>query len=353
MRILVVDDSAFMRRSLTRLIESEPGLVVVDTARDGEEAVQKARLLRPDLITLDIHMPRLDGLGALERIMSDCPTAVLMVSSLTTKGSNDTLAALRLGAIDFVAKDARHVSLDIHAIRNELIAKIKAIGDSRAEAGSSDAHRASGETTFHRDVFDLVVIGASTGGPPVLETIVASLSPQIAAPIVVAQHMPAVFTKSLADRLNSRCMVNVLEAENGMPLYPGAVYIAPGGRQTRVRRVPGQRIFLRVSDDPSDSMFKPSVDLLFTTAAEACPGQTLGVVLTGMGDDGVLGAREIVRSGGAVLTQSSDTCVIYGMPKAVDDAELSTARLSPRELCGAIGAIRPLKATPAAVSRTA
>lgn len=350
MRILVVDDSAFMRRSLTRLIESEPGLVVIDTARDGEEAVQKARLLRPDLITLDIHMPKLDGLGALERIMADCPTAVIMVSSLTTRGSADTLAALRLGAMDFVAKDARHVSLDIHAIRSELIAKIKAIEANRHAPASQGA---PAPATFERDAFDLVVIGASTGGPPVLETIVASLSPQIAAPIVVAQHMPAIFTKSLADRLNARCMVNVLEAENGMPLYPGAVYIAPGGRQTRVRRVPGQRIFLRVCDEPSESLFKPSVDLLFSTAAESCGSQTLGVVLTGMGDDGVQGAHAIVRAGGAVLTQSSDTCVIYGMPKAVDDAELSTARLTPRQLCAAIGAIRPLNAAPAPLARSA
>lgn len=340
MRVLVVDDSAFMRRSLTRLIESEPGLSVIDTARDGLEAVEKARLLRPDLITLDIHMPRLDGLGALERIMAESPTAVLMVSSLTTRGSQDTLDALRLGALDFVAKDARHVSLDIHAIRNELVAKIKALG--AAKTGERPTSNIEGDAhgALQRDSFELVVVGSSTGGPPVLETIISSLSPQIAAPIVVAQHMPAIFTRSLADRLNGRCIVNVLEAENGMPLYPGAVYIAPGGRHTVVRRIPGQRPFLRVVDEPVETLFKPSVDELFASAADACAERALGIVLTGMGEDGVEGARAIVDAGGAVLTQEASTCVIYGMPKAVDDENLSTARLTPREICAAIGSIR-------------
>ncbi|RMH30169.1 MAG: chemotaxis response regulator protein-glutamate methylesterase [Planctomycetota bacterium] len=353
-KILVVDDSAFMRRSLTKLIESDPDLRVVDTARDGEDAVEKAKRLRPDLITLDVEMPKMNGLDALRKIMVDCPTTVLMVSSLTTKGSREALKALRLGAADFIAKDASFVSLNLDSIRDELIAKIKALGPlgpgvKKHEAAAPRPAASGSPPEFEPDRFDLLVIGSSTGGPPVVETIAGSLAPDLACPVVLAQHMPAVFTKSLAERLNAKCAVSVYEAEDGMPLYPGTMYIAPGGQQTRVRASIAGGMSLRVNDTPADALYKPSVNVLFESAAATTGGKTLGVVLTGMGDDGAAGSAQIVEKGGVVLTQSADTCVVYGMPKAVDDAGCSQARLSPQQLCRAIGALRATDSgTPAA-----
>ncbi len=353
MRILVVDDSAFMRRSLTRLIESDPDLKVVDTARDGEDAIEKTKRLKPDLITLDIEMPKMNGLDALRQIMAECPTTVLMVSSLTTRGSREALKALRLGAADFVAKDASFVSLNVDSLKDELIAKIKAIGPMKRPAGAPDkpaaatsapaappALRSKEPPTFRADQFDLIVIGSSTGGPPVVETIAAALAPDLACPLVLAQHMPGVFTKSLAERLNAKCAVSVYEAEDGMPLYPGTMYICPGGRQTRVRASIAGGLSLRVDDDPADALHKPSVNVLFESAAKARKGRTLAVVLTGMGDDGALGATQIHHGGGVVLTQSAETCVVYGMPKAADDAGISAASLSPTQICQSLGAIR-------------
>ena len=346
MKILVVDDSAFMRRSLTKLIESDPDLRVVDTARDGLDAVEKAKRLKPDLITLDVEMPKMNGLEALRQIMAECPTTVLMVSSLTTKGSREALKALRLGAADFVAKDASFVSLNVESIREELVAKIKALGPSSKAAsvraaGAPGSKKTSGETpTFEADRFGLIVIGSSTGGPPVVETIAAALAPDLAGPVVLAQHMPAVFTKSLAERLNVKCAVSVYEAEDGMPLYPGTMYVAPGGRQTRIRKSIAGGWSLRVNDDPADALYKPSVTTLFESAVKVAEGRTLGVVLTGMGDDGAAGAERIVAGGGVVLTQSAETCVVYGMPKAVNEAGHSKASLSPGKLCDALRQLR-------------
>ena len=346
MNILVVDDSVFMRRSLTKMIESDPDLRVVDTARDGEDAVEKARLLKPDLITMDVEMPKMDGIEALRKIMATCPTTVLMVSSLTSKGSREALKAMRLGAADFIAKDASFVSLNVDSMRDGLIAKIKAIGPmkkalrvGRSGATPSAPPAATSTPAFGPDQFDLAVIGSSTGGPPVVEKIAGALPSDLAVPMVVAQHMPGVFTKSLAERLNIRCAVRVFEAENGMPLRPGTLYISPGGRQTRVRSTATSGWFLRVDDNPKDAMYKPSVNVLFASAVRAAGGRLLATVLTGMGDDGTEGAEEIARAGGVILTQSAATCIVYGMPKSVDDAGLSSASLSPEQVCEALATL--------------
>lgn len=338
MRVLVVDDSAFMRRALSMMIDSDPALHVVGSAKDGLDAIEQAKRLKPDLITLDIEMPKMDGLAALRRIMAECPTTVIMVSSLTTRGSHEALRAMRLGAVDFVAKDASYISQKIEALKEELISKIKAIGASnrlRAELAGRSAPQDHIPTTppkFRRDQFSVIVIGSSTGGPPVVETIVKALPPDLHMPVLVAQHMPAVFTASFAKRLDARSAVSVYEAENQMPLYPGTVYIGRGGLQMRIRPKLAGRWSLEVNDVPADALYKPSVNILFASAAKHVSGRSLGVVLTGMGDDGVEGAHAITDGGGVVLTQSAQTSVVYGMPKAVDDAGLTAASLSPAQI---------------------
>jgi two-component system, chemotaxis family, protein-glutamate methylesterase/glutaminase len=353
-RILVVDDSAFMRLALSKMIDSDPQLNVVATAHDGLDAIEKVKKYKPDLVTLDIEMPKMDGLTALRRIMSECPTTVIMVSSLTTQGSREALRAMRFGAVDFVAKDASFISNKIDALKDELLSKIKAIGSStrmREEAAStkSEANPAhSAMPTLDPNQVGLIVIGSSTGGPPVVETIVNALPPDLIAPVVIAQHMPGVFTKSLSERLNAKAAVSVFEGEDGMPLYPGTVYISRGGHQTRIRKMPSNKWSLRVNDQPSDALYKPSVDVLFASAAECHGDRCVCVMLTGMGDDGVIGARAISARGGTVVTQSAATCVVYGMPKAVDDAGVSVARLSPAEICKMLSLLRASASTDSA-----
>jgi len=330
---------------LTKIIESDPDLEVIDTARDGQDAIDKTVKLKPDLITLDIEMPVMNGLDALRHIMAQCPTSVIMVSSLTTEGSRETLKALRLGASDFVAKDASFISQKIDALRDELIAKIKAIGGHRQRVAESAGETKIAKPTskppvFKAGDFDLVAIGSSTGGPPVVETIARSLTAEMSAPVVIAQHMPGVFTKSLSERLNAKCVVDFHHGEDGMTLKPGSVYLAPGGKQMRVHRLAGGGWALRINNEPADALYKPSVDVFFSSVAQAVGERTLGLMLTGMGDDGVKGARLINDQGGTILTQSADTCIVYGMPKAVDEAGVSAASLSPRQLCETLATLQ-------------
>lgn len=350
LRVLVVDDSAFMRKALVRMIESDPGLKVIGQGCNGEEAVKLAAELKPDVITLDIEMPVMDGLTALGRIMAETPTPVLMCSSLTTQGSRDALKALRLGALDFIAKDASYVSIHIDAIRDDLITKIKAVGSRKLRptaSGRAVEVNAKVLTGFAPDRFDLILIGSSTGGPPVLEQILSSLPPDMAAPVVVAQHMPNIFTKSMSERLDSLCAVTVVHGEHGMPLYPGTVYIGQGGKHVHVARTPGGRWSLQIDDEPADALYKPSVDELFRSGARAAGGRCLGVVLTGMGSDGQLGARDIKARGGVILAQDEATSVVYGMPRAVAREGLADASLPP---AGIISQLVVLRGAPASGS---
>lgn len=340
-RVLVVDDSAFMRQAISRLLSSDPGIKVVDIARDGLDGVNKAKSLQPDVVTMDIEMPNLDGLSALSRIRQEMqrPPAVLMCSSLTKAGSQATLKALRLGAADFIAKEHSQYSANVDDMGDELIAKVKAIagGGARvmASSGWKPASQASGRfSRTHRFTpgdFELVVIGSSTGGPPVLETLVEALPAGFACPVIIAQHMPALFTKSLAERLHDLAAVKVVHGEDGAPIGPGVVYIAPGGRQTRVRRN-GGRMTLEVNDEPANLLYKPCVNELFSSAARLTGSRTLGIMCTGMGDDGLLGSRDLKAKGGTLLAQDMASCVVYGMPRAVNMAGLCDANLPPDDL---------------------
>jgi two-component system, chemotaxis family, protein-glutamate methylesterase/glutaminase len=348
-KILVVDDSAFMRKAITQMISSEPGFEVIGTAVNGQDGIEKALRLRPDVITMDIEMPVLDGITALKKIRADAmepKPAILVCSSLTVEGSHEALRAMRMGAADVIAKPASHFSLDINDIQQDLIAKLKAIAETRGylrqratgavapvpslqHAGKSHAAPLPTSIDLRGKRFDAVLIGSSTGGPPVLESLICGLMESFPVPVVVAQHMPALFTKSLSERLAQSATVNVLHGDQTSHLEPGTVTIIVGGRHGRVVKDRAGGLALEISPDPAAALYKPSVNELFTSGASTLGPKCLSVVLTGMGDDGMLGGREIRRNGGMVLAQEASSCVVYGMPRAVAENGIAAAALTP------------------------
>lgn len=334
MNVLVVDDSAFMRKAITQMLQSDPQIHVLGQARNGREGVELAEQLRPDVITLDIEMPEMDGLTALRHIMQRCPTQVLMLSSLTTEGSRAALRAMSLGAADVLAKDASQVSLSATNLQEELIGKVKALAAAGRGAASPPRATAGSAENLPRlssSQFDVVCIGSSTGGPPVLDTLLRGLPETFALPIVIAQHMPLLFTRSMAERLGEICRLRVVLAEDGMALEKRTIYVAPGGSQTHLHKIGLARWSLRVDDEPRDAPYRPSVDALFHSAAQTFGQRTLAIVLTGMGTDGLDGAKALHQRKATLLAQSAETCVVYGMPKAVTQAALVAASLSPAQ----------------------
>ena len=344
-KVVVVDDSAFMRKAISTMLSKDPEIDVVATARDGEEGLEMIRKHNPDVVTMDIEMPRMDGLTALRHIMMEMPRPVLMVSSLTNEGAEATLKALDLGAVDFIPKQLSKVSLDIVKIEANLIAKVKIVASrkmvhSRARltapvmaraplftpttATSPDLCRpAATPTTPTCSVKrDVVAIGVSTGGPPAVQKVLAALPADFPASIVIAQHMPQAFTGPFAKRLDGLCKISVKEAEPGDRLKPGCCFIAPGGRHLVLKQMMS-RVELEIATEPASSLYKPSANVLIGSAANAVGRRALGVILTGMGNDGMEGIRALKQKGGRALAQSDATCVVYGMPKAIVDAGLS------------------------------
>jgi two-component system chemotaxis response regulator CheB len=316
-RVLVVDDSAFVRQALARMLGSEPDIQVVGLAADGLEGVEKARTLHPDVITLDLQMPRMGGLEALERIMSESPVPVLLLSSLTRQGAEVTLRGLDLGALDFVDKSSVQGNMNLLTLAEELRAKVRALATAaprRREARPGPEPVASAEPRV-----EVVVIGTSTGGPPALQTIIPRLPKDLRAAVLIVQHMPLGFTRSLAERLDARSPLPVQEAEEGQPVEPGRVLIAPAGRHMKVRKR-AHSIKVVLDEEPRAALHRPSADVLMASAAKAYGSRVMGVVLTGMGADGVEGLRAIRDAGGRTLAESEETCIIYGMPKAAVEA---------------------------------
>jgi two-component system, chemotaxis family, protein-glutamate methylesterase/glutaminase len=348
--VLIVDDSAFMRKSLSIMLESDPGIKIIATARDGLDGYEKAKALRPDVITMDVEMPRMDGLTALEKIMKDCPTPVLMVSSITTEGAEATLRAMDLGAVDFIPKQLSYVSLDIVKIKADLVEKVKAIARSRSlarrlasirgmaqrmqpgqtqaglpGAAAAAAYKAPSESVFRPSSIDfqVVTLGISTGGPFSLQKIIPMLPKNFPLPILVVQHMPPKFTKSLSDRLNSLSQIAVKEAEHGEPIRPGTVYIAQGGFHMKAVRNGIAPPVISISEEPATTLHRPSVDVMMESAVQAFNKNVLGVIMTGMGHDGLEGLKLIKSRNGYCVAQNEDTCVVYGMPKSAVDAGLA------------------------------
>ncbi len=347
--VIVVDDSAFMRKSLETMIEGDPRLHVIATARNGQEAVDLVKKHRPDVVTMDIEMPIMDGLTALSIIMKECPTPVMMVSSLTSEGADATLDALERGAVDFIPKQLSFVSLDILKIKEILREKLLTIAAARrpafrrslqsspaalspslARTSAPAVAGASGQaqpltklaSRMHRVNYSAVVLGISTGGPQALMRIIPKLPQQLPVGIAVVQHMPPRFTASLADRLNSQSEIAVKEAEDGELFRAGTVYIAPGGMQMNFRSG-GGGTYIKIVEGPPELLFKPCVDFMVNSAVEQFRSPLLGVIMTGMGKDGLEGMRHLRSKGGNVMAQSEDSCVVYGMPRATIEAGMA------------------------------
>ena len=316
-RVLVVDDSAFMRRVVSELVDECPGFRVTATARDGAEALRLVRTLTPDLVTLDVAMPDIDGLQVLEAIMRDSPRPVVVLSGLGEPGL--ALRALELGAVEFVPKPSGPISLDVVAVRERLHQALQAAAVAdvtrvrAAECGGAAATRAPATERFASRV---VCVASSTGGPNALSAILPQLPRGLGAAVLIAQHMPSGFTESLARRLAARCALPVQEAVDGAPVLADHVYVAPGGRHLRVARDQAGAPRLTLDDGPAMWGVRPSADVLFTSASAAFGSASVGVVLTGMGRDGADGLRVLRARGGGALVQARETTVVPGMPDA-------------------------------------
>lgn len=319
-RVLVVDDSAFVRRAVSRMLSAAPDIEVAGLAVDGRDALDQARALRPDVITLDVQMPRLDGLGALERLMHELPTPVLLMSSLTREGAEVTLRGLELGALDFVDKGRAEGNMGLLALAEELRSKVRALAHASARPARAPVRPARPAPAWGAVArVQAVAVAASTGGPAALQGLIPRLPAGLPAALLVVQHIPPGFTRSLAERLAARSALPVCEAVADEEVRPGRVLIAPAGLHMSVERRGGA---VRVSfhDEPRNALHRPSADVLMTSVAAAYGSRALGVVLTGMGSDGVEGLRAIRAAGGRTLAESEESCVIYGMPKAAMEA---------------------------------
>jgi two-component system, chemotaxis family, protein-glutamate methylesterase/glutaminase len=320
------------------MLSSDPDIEVVATARNGQEGYELAMKLRPHLITLDIEMPVMDGLTALKKIMTDCPTSVLMVSSITTEGAQATIKALELGAVDFISKEMSYVSVNIAAIKEDLIHKVKEITRQKILRERLNRIRTSGEPLparrLSRIVNDLprigyraIAIGISTGGPFTLQKVLPMISEKVNVPIFIVQHMPPKFTKSLAERLNGMSKLEVKEAEDQELVKPGVIYIAQGGFHMKLKGTSSTQCSLEITREPSDTLHRPSVDVMMSSVIEIYGKQTLGVIMTGMGKDGFEAIKLLKSLGGYAIAQDEESCVVYGMPKAIVDAGYADAIL--------------------------
>jgi two-component system chemotaxis response regulator CheB len=322
-QVLVVDDSAFMRSALRGMINSDPQLNVVDTARDGAEAIDKIAQLKPDIVTLDIEMPRMDGLAALKIIMEEMPLPVIMVSSLAAESAQATMEALSLGAVDFVCKNLESNALNIMNVEAELKSKIKEIVRTmvpRRPPRVQIRRPAAAHGVPRTQNMAVVAVGVSTGGPRALMDVIPYLPKDFLVPVLVVQHMPVLFTKSFAERLDSISELRVKEAEDGEPVEPGTVIIGRGGIHLKVRRTRVAEVCVELNPHPVDHLYHPSVDIMMFSAVEAYQGRVLGVIMTGMGSDGTEGMRDIKRYGGKTLAQDEASCVVYGMPRSAVEA---------------------------------
>lgn len=341
-RVLIVDDSAVMRQILTEILSRDPMLEVVGVANDPFVARDKIKALQPDVLTLDVEMPRMDGLSFLEKLMRAHPMPVVMVSSLTLRGAETTLRALELGAVDFVEKPALDVRSGTFTLADEIIEKVKHAAKAFVRV-PPPAHSATGAAPptarrILRTTERVIAIGASTGGTEALREFLMRMPPDSPG-IVIVQHMPATFTRSFAERLDSACALRVKEAADGDSLLPGHVLIAPGDFHLRVVRS-GARHQVRVTQEAPVNRHRPAVDVLFDSCAEQLGASTVGVLLTGMGDDGARGMVHMRGAGAHTFAQDEASCVVFGMPR-------EAIRMGGAEV------VLPLTELPAAVLRSA
>ena len=350
-KLLVVDDSAFMRKLISDFFDGNPKIEVVGTARNGKDAITKIQTLQPDVVTLDVEMPELNGLDALKEIMRVSPVPVIMLSSTTLQGAENALIAIEYGAVDFVAKPSGTISIDLHKIKEELVHKVEHaahVSVSKLRKPKIDLQQSfiQKKSTFNDKLFNhklttvgtpiaaenrfskatkkkIVLIGTSTGGPRALQEVITKIPSSIKAPILIVQHMPAGFTKSLADRLNNLSHIKVKEAEKGDILQDGVAYIAPGGSHLKLEKHGASYELVLDQQEPPRSGHRPSVDVLFESVSKISDFDKIAVIMTGMGSDGSKGLIELKQSGNVmVIAESEKTCIVYGMPKAAVETQL-------------------------------
>lgn len=358
-KLLVVDDSAFMRKLISDFFVGNSKVEVVGTARNGKDAIKKIQTLKPTVVTMDIEMPEMNGLEALNEIMAICPVPVVMLSSTTQRGAENALTAIEYGAVDFVAKPSGTISLDLHKIQNELVHKVeqaslvpisklkKPAGSKKQQVPTLTASTIKKEILNERKVAHsvpistlvpevkkphmewsrvskkIVLIGTSTGGPRALQEVITKIPKTIQAPILIVQHMPAGFTKSLASRLNQLSEITVKEAEQGDILQNGVAYIAPGGYHLKLRKVGTSFGVVLDNDEPPRSGHRPSVDVMFEDVSQIKDFDKVAVIMTGMGHDGSKGLKALKSTGNVIaISESADTCIVYGMPKAAVETQL-------------------------------
>lgn len=324
-KVLIVDDSAFMRKILTDMLSSDKTIRVIGTAKNGAEAVKLVKSLKPDVVTLDIKMPILNGIEALKQIMKDSPVPVIVLSSLTSDDADTTLKTLDIGAVDFIQKSSNIFRINMDEFKKELIDKIIAaskvkfvyekyfIEIKKTKFPLSEGHRI---TQGLQKQHYFILIGASTGGPRALQYVLTSIPKDVPASILIVQHMPPVFTKSLAERLNNLCQITVKEAGNNERALLGHAYIAPGDHHLEINKISDENIFLSLSMAKQVSGHRPSVDVLFKSAANNLNKNVIGVIMTGMGTDGADGVRELKKNTECyIIAQDEETSVVYGMPR--------------------------------------
>jgi len=323
-RVIVIDDSLLMREVISQILNADPEIEVVATAHDPHDAREKIKQFNPDVITLDVEMPKMNGIEFLEKIMSLRPMPVIMISTLTQHGAETTITALELGAVDCIGKPVNASAFE--EVADDIRAKVKMASKVRVKARvrqSASTSRAANELAKPLSYSGnakkwLIAIGASTGGVEALREVLVTI-PANAPPIVITQHMPSMFTKPFADRLNKICHITVKEAENGETVQPGCAYIAYGGQHLKVQQVVAGRYRLAFDDGPLVSSHKPSVDVLMHSVAEAAGNMAVGCILTGMGRDGAQGLLAMHHAGAQTIGESEETCVVYGMPRAANE----------------------------------
>jgi len=322
-RVLVVDDSAYVRKVIRQMLSRSPFIDVVGAARDGKEALEMAEALKPDVITCDLIMPELDGIGFIREQMQRRPVSIVVVSIASESGEL-VLSALDAGAVDFVQKPTALATDRLLEIADDLIEKVKAAAGARPIAlRPATVAVAAPPRSVASNAFDVVVIGISTGGPQALKVLIPKLPSGFPVPIAIVLHMPVGYTELYARKLDEQSQLTVVEARGGELVEAGHVYIAPAGRHLTLRRSATGQVTTHLDVRPIDTPYRPSVDALFHSAAEVYGSRVLGIVMTGMGSDGREGAAWIKAKGGTVLTEAEETCVVYGMPRSIVEAGLS------------------------------
>lgn len=346
-KVLIVDDSAVIRKVLGDVLKEDPQIEIVGTAANGKIALQEIERLRPDIITLDIEMPEMNGLETVRHLRSrDSTLPIIMCSSLTAAGASHTLEALASGASDYVTKPSSHGANTRDVVGHDLLQKIKALASSslsnaqNSEVGVAIPVHTTTPTGTLGISAEAIAIGVSTGGPNALAELLPRLPAHLLVPVFVVQHMPPIFTKLLAERLDAQSPMRIVEAVDDQEAQPGVVYLAPGGKHMEVKRVLG-RIRVSLNDGPPEHSCKPAVDVLFRSIAKAYGGESLAVVLTGMGKDGLAGCELIKSVGGSILVQDKNSCAVWGMPGAVVEAGIARAVLTIPAIAGEIAAACP------------